>query len=323
MRLSVRLLLVILIMTSRSAHALELQIANDLLDMMIAKNIGLRLKCTGNEEGIIKRGLCFSVDNPKIVLTSWKASLRPIMVFNERFKKSKKTFLSVANFYVLFQIDVDRVEYMKKYLMEANIYVSGFVVHKNGCVKPFNLMTPLVPALKLSVAAQPLKQDQILVEGAIKPSPFIPTGDFDKEHEWGDRLEVVWKRFVSFLGHTFTIVTLIWLYAFLIALLLALVLRRYCPWLYFVLPVSGLWQKELQRLLTFLWIAGTVYFASFFIVSRLCIYVGAALCFVGMCYACSTAKEDYFLGRLKGLIGFVLGVLVFPLIVQAYLLWGM
>ena len=100
-----------------------------------------------------------------------------------------------------------------------------------------------------------------------------------------------------------------------------LVLKRRYLWLRFVVPLSGAWEREVRRGLFFVGLLGLVRMSAWWLPVSVSLYAAAALCGGGMCYLSLTPPfEETFLGRLKGLIGFVLGMLILPLLAKAWLL---
>lgn len=322
-------LVILAILHTHAIFGLALHVINDPLDMAINKKICLSITCAPEELGIYRHALSFSVDSAAIKLLSWQAHNPAISSYSNAFKKTKKIFSGPLLLDVFSQTASDVLEQSSALFAKAHIHVSGLVAYHNGKVAPFNLIAPLkstqqLGELALATPDRPLVDPvSLFSQESVAGGPaLMSVPDFDKELDFIERLGALWRRLVDDVMQAAT-----WSLLFVSLLIssafwLLLIAKRRYYWMRYVLPFSIAWEREFRRLTIFLLAGALLYGLSFILALYSILALFALLCFCAMCYAyLFPQKETSFLHRFKALIGFILGILVMPLLVKAYLMY--
>ncbi len=307
---------------SLSAYALDVQVAHELIDMTVNKKISLQLTLAHDERGIYKHACSFSIDNPNIKLLSWHATTPSERVYSPAFKKTKKMFVGSCMINVMSDVPGDLQEQYRTLFADTNVHFAGLIAYNDGKVRPFNIVLPLNhDKHEIKTTSSYKKPDQISDNNNKQPE-FLPTPDFEKEMVFITMLGDLWARLIAWIECHISWWLLIKLYFVLLFIWLLLIAKHRYRWVRYIMPLSGAWEKEIGRLLIFSFIGIGLYALNHFLPTYRILYLLAMLCFCMMCYAyVFPKKETSFLERLKGLIGFGLGVMVLPLLVKAYLLY--
>jgi hypothetical protein len=314
---------------SPTGHAVAIEVTNDPATMVTSKNIWMLVKLSDQEQGIFKQGLCFSVDDPSICLSSWRSSLNPTLVYNQAFHRTGRMFLPGSALSIHLNDKALRADQLGACLAQSHVYVHGLVALKSGKVKPFSVKVPLGhswwPETAQTTATVAMNVPQAVncptVQATIKPPSLKPVADVLQELTVVDSLVRLWVGLTGLVHHMLALALFWHWYAIVIGIWALLALKRRYHWLRFIVPLSGSWEREVRRGLLFVGLLGVVRMSAWWLPVHFCLYAAAVLCGGGMCYASLTPPfEETFLGRLKGLIGFVLGMLILPLLAKAWLL---
>ena len=212
----------------------------------------------------------------------------------------------------------------REILSQAAVYVVGLVVDHDGKIKPFALGKPVITPERL---VAPQSTNQIVVapenEQSIETPLFTikPVPDLDSEYLPIDKLSYNWRNLCSLIADAIHSHSVWFVVLFFVAMMAIVVVRRRVSWFAALVPLNVTWEREI------------VYFSSFVLIGSLlfvfrnaigvanAIYIFAAMCFYGMVRARFVPPfEESFLGRLKDLVGLILGSLIVPLLFKAYLI---
>jgi len=311
-------------------RAVAIEVTNDSASMVTSKNIWMLVKMSPGEQGIFKQGLCFSVDNPSICLSSWKSSVNSTLVYNQAFHKTGRMFLPGSALSLRLSDKSVRSDQLGACLAQSHVYVHGLVALKSGKVKPFSVKVPLGhswwPVSAQTTTTVAMNAAHVVgcpvAQTTVKPLTLKPVVDVLQELTVVEKLASLWSGLTGVVRHVLAFALFWHWYAMVVGLWVLLTLKRRYHWLRFVVPLSGSWEREVRRGLFFVGLLGMVRMSAWWLPVHVSLFMAAFLCCGGMCYASLTPPfEETFLGRLKGLIGFVLGMLVLPLLAKAWLFY--
>jgi hypothetical protein len=309
-------------------HALNIVLSSEADDIVLNKKIWLRFNFGPQDYGIIKNSLQFSINNGNVALLSWHPLVAPVRVFSQAFKKNRRMFTDSFTGWLAFEGAPDVVR-RKILLADANVCVSCLVENKDGHVVPYNVMLSLI---KNTTEIPCAHHEKVMValndrthNGSDLPiQPIITWAsvtNLESDYEPIDKLSGSWQRLMDWFKAPVQWHLLWWLNVCAAFLFLILLLSRRYRLLRFVVPVGGLWAKELRNVCVFILVTSLCIWLYTRFHSAYMLYGLSGLCCGGMFYAFVTPPyDDVFLGRLKSLVGFILGVLVIPLALKAYLL---
>ena len=303
-------------------HALEVTILSTPQKSALGKNIQVAFALSSQELGFLKHTLQFSVDRDDMVLTAWNSAMQAQDVFVPAFKKSIKVVTQSSQGVLLFDSGAKSGEQRFACLQQASLTVSCLVVRKDGSIKPF---LTVIPLRKQGRARKPREGSALAVSqiesGEIKTIPGIEVPNFDKDFEFINQLHVLWLRLSDFCMDVLQRMSSVWWMLGMLVLFALLTLRGRYRFLRFVVPVRGWWALETKVALLFCLSLGVLYGVRGLFDHAYVFYALAGLSCIGMLYAFTTPPyHETFLGRLKNLVGFFLGVAVLPLLLKAYLM---
>ena len=202
-------ILTVVFALSSSVCAVAIEVTNDPATMVTSKNIWMLVKLAPGEQGIFKQGLCFSVDNPSICLSSWKSSLNSTLVYNQAFHKTGRMFLPGSALSLHINDKTVPADQLGACLSQSHVYVHGLVALKSGKVKPFSIKVPLGhswwPDTVQPTATVALNIPQTVscsaAQKATKPLVLKPVGDVLQELTVVEKLTVLWTGLLSFVRH--------------------------------------------------------------------------------------------------------------------------
>lgn len=284
------------------------------------QKVWLKFIMEPGEQGIFKNTLRFSVDHPDIGLVAWNTSSVPIDSFSSSRKKTQAMYSQDFTGCLTLEHKHSGQLARRELLADAKLYVSCFVMRSNGKTRPLGKMLALgtshVLPLEHALATQTFSADKLYQV----PTPMqVP--DLAKEFEPIEHLGAIWTALSGKIVGIIFGKAFYWWFAVVAVLFGSYFLKRRFGWLRFLAPFQGARAREVMALLGFLLATGLLYLAHFVIAPEYALYAFAALCFVTMLYVLLTpTSEEYFLGRLKSLIGIILGSMILPILLKAYLM---
>lgn len=301
-----------------SLHAVSVIVLNDGADVASSKKILLKFVLDEHEQGILKTTLQFSVDQGDVRLVSWNALSQPTDFFSSPLKKTQRVFSESFTGCLAYETNFSDVSACMRLLGQTKVYVSCFIVRKNGKTKPFNTM------LSISQGQVMEKEEVIDTHGDDQPyqlPSFLPVPDLAQDFEPIEQLGSLWTSFCNRITKALFGNTFFWWYSLILLLFVAYMLKRRFVWLCMIAPLQGMWEREFVVLLGFVVMNGLLYGAHYVIGMPYVLYACSALYGLGMMYVLlSSTQEALFLGRLKSLIGLVLGSMMLPVMLKAYLM---
>jgi len=313
----------------------QLFVQNSVEDMVVSKRILVRVELDKSDQYIYKDSLRFSIDVPGIELTSWHASIHPTTQYSLLFKRNKLIYPESFTAEITFTLGdrslepehlpghvQEHQEHIVDRLTDANMYVACLVYGKDGKNKAQTVM--------VSCHQHKNHKNHKNHNESKQAGLFSASESFEDEHSHdrrdrqdnGDNNEVrieslgseiiffnelfvVWQKLTEpvkqFIG---TSSFFIW-YMIVLLLCILFAIKPYFRWMRFVIPVRGIWEKEIKRFLLVLVTSASFYFVSFLVALHIVLYSFA--CFLLLCslyYLKETAYSTTFLGKLKIIIGF-------------------
>jgi hypothetical protein len=308
-----------------SSYAIDVTLTQDFDSIVLQKKIDLRFSLDPCEQGVLKSSLQFSIDSPFVMLSSWQSIEKPSVIYAPTFKKTHKMFTDSFSGVLFFDCRDLSINERKNLLREAAVYVVGLVIKKDGKTKPFAL------AKSLQQIPQEVVRDDQVVEivstqrgQSTENSLFTitPVPDLEQEYAPIDKLSHSWDCLKTWIYCLLSWQVIVFVLSIFVLLLILLVARRRIAYLSSLEILNIYWERELTFFTVFVLLSFLLYAARYAIgiLSALCIF--ALLCFIGMLHARLVPPfQESFLGRLKDLIGLILGALVVPVLFKAYLLY--
>jgi hypothetical protein len=312
-------------------HALRVEIINSHADILAARKVCLRLLFDPDDQAVYKDTIRFSVDTTQLTLLRWMTSQQHVLQYIPSFKCNKKAYIESVHCEIF--IDISKACLS---LDGIFLYVACIILKKDGRNVPVNT------CVALGMCDQELSLDTVRVtsweqlhnnfiasndysgvlihnnSGSVRKTG-VPVNLLKEENKTLDELLTLWRRaLASFRAVTHTS----WYlhgYLFLLCLLLLLYLKKRFYFLRYVIWIYGAWEKELRRFLLFLWMSLTIGLFSLWIPEYIVLGM-LAVFFVPLTFYYISAGQETFLGRLKSLIGFILGASIIPLLVKAFLI---
>lgn len=307
--------------------AVRLQLHTDVDAMIVTRSISVRVEFEPADQSIYKDSLRFSVDKAEIELLSLDVSKQPITHYSLAFKRNKPVYTESFTATITFQA----AHINAALLADAHIYGAFLVLGKDGKTRPKTLMISLGNHSKHN--DHEVVQEKKLLEDAFDRDIGI-VGDADSgqvkkaqaphlssDFALIDELCVIWRKLVGGLKSLLSSSFLIKFYCGAIALLVLLYIKRRYRWLRFVVPIGGVWEKEIKRMLFFL-LGCLVFLLLSLAISHYLVLYGFAvfLLFSSFFYLKTSVLKGTFLGNLRELLGFLMAAAIFPVLIKGYLL---
>mgnify|MGYP001559652140 CR=1 FL=1 len=317
-----------LMLLTNSLVALDIEVTNSVEDMITNKKIWLHLAFNPEEEGIFKRSLQFSVDQPDMLLRAWHPLVQWRPLFLPSFKKIKRMITNSFAGWLAIDFAVPDEAFARHMITQTRMQVSCLVLYKNGITAPVtvNFLVDKSGALRAradqSIDRPEAQKQHLCFTPEIRVSRVrMPVTALDSEFEMYEPLGRAWAslmHIVRSMAQLKTMVIALLLLGFLVGLFS--VRRRYWPG-YGRFLLSAYWEHEMRELFALLLIGSFVYFVIPLASQMYAFYVGSLFCFVAMLYIfIKTPNQSMLWLRLKSLVGFGMGVLVLPLLLKGYLL---
>lgn len=307
-----------------SMHALDVVLTQDIDATVLQKKIEIHFNLDPQDQGILKSSLQFSIDIPDITLSSWQSIEQPMMAYIPAFKKTKKMFTDSFNGVLSLDCGDRSIDERKDLLADATVYVVGLVAEKDGKIQPFVVGKPIKQQSQSArVPAQTVVDNSTTIEQRADDTVFVdkPVPDLEQEYVPVDKLSQSWNCLVTWIKGVFS-----WRLIMILTLLFMLILaffigKRRIDRLKEFFVMNDEWEREITYFIIFMLVSGLLYFLRGVIGAVGALILFAAMCFGGMLRASLVPPfEESFLGRLKDLIGLILGALIVPVLFKAYLL---
>ena len=295
--------------------AVTFEMVNDLATVARSKQVSIRFRLDAHEQGIVRRTLCFSVDQSSIHLKQWHATVPPVRVWNVFLNKKRSLFTGAGEFCVELSFAI------KTALAQASFSVSCLIMRTDGTMQPF------MQLLRLSGGDGVNRMDSGSLPGMTrsddKEERFLsfPTKNFDDD-QLIESLGTVWLKCKSWLYALVTLTSVWWSLMCMCLLVTCIWLRKRFVFARRFMPSFGLWEREFVSSAVFLagcFVCGLLVLLGWHVISFSLL---SGWCLMGMGYAFATPPDqEIFLGRLKKMIGLCLGMTVLPLMLKAYLIY--
>lgn len=298
-------------------HAGSFTITTDASSIIEHKKIVIAYTRDIAEQGILSTSLCFTIDQPSVCLKRWKSSQRSHRVWN-MFAQKKRSLFTGGQFTLEcdFEENADSALLISS-LHTATVSLSCLIMGEDGALHPYTQVMRVGEQHDVCVQ-EPLPEPEIeqIVPG--KTHRIVSLDDSALIESFG----ATWYRMQAFVMSFLTVSHAFW-GVIVLSILVALAwLRRRFRFVQRIIPSLGRWERECIGGIVFLsgcCVIGCIALCGAYIVSLLLFSVW---CLIGMGYAFATPPDnEIFLGRLKKLVGFCLGVSVLPLAFKALLVY--
>lgn len=308
-------------------QAVRITLLNDPADIAKNQKICLHFQLDADDEGIFKNTLQFSIDHPEVSLVAWNTACLATDFCSSSLRKVRKIFSDSFTGEITLKNSVHDIQEQEHYFQNTKLYVSCFYLRKNGKVKPMNTMLHLgsiqtTPDANSLFATNNLTTTMLTSTGLLihVPKP-LSTPDFEQAFQPIEYLAGLWGSFCGGVKDIIFGPILCWLVVACVFLLMLLFVLRHFGWCTFVPVISAKYRKDCWAFFVFCLFNGMLYAARHFCQAILLLYLFATLCAIGMLYAFITAlHEDSFLAFIKNCIGILLGSMILPVMLKAYLM---
>jgi len=313
-------------------HGLKIHSTATPQDAARRQEVWVRCILDQNEVGLLKHGFTFTIDNPSISLVRWTVDAKPEAIYLPMFNGYRRVYRNACS--CRLQLDPGNLspEVFTYELTRTQVMVAGLAVVYDALLHRLDLRAvteeaALAPELvkHQGVVFQPPAvrlADQEVVN-SMPTVHWLSTKKLDTDFAWITAFAYAWGTLRD------AVAGINWKLIALLAALLLLLLwlcKRYHQLLR--IPVAWFqsrWVYEIKRAALLLCSIVGLMQASPWLGRQLAWSLLAITLFVGMMYELVTPpSEQVFLGRLKRVIGFGLGIFVLPCLVRAWLFhWGL
>ncbi len=314
-------------MYSLVLHGLELRTTGSPDAALSRRVVWVRCTLTSPELGLLHRGLVLSTDNAAVTIVRWHSDAQPERIDIPTFGRQRRAYAGTFTLALELALANGTLDEQRKQLMRTQVLLAGLIVitHKNGSlgVQACSTQAPLV-TVPDSTAIGMLSLRSSSSRDAAQAVPSVhwkSTQLLDTDYAWIRAVRRAWDTVYNVIMPVSW--GLLWLVSWLVYLIMLLL--GYCGTARLGSVVTGAWWRELRRAACFVGMCAWIMWATPFIGRRYALSACAVLLILGMFYALTTPPtEQVFLGRLKRLIGFIMGVALLPCVVRAWLLqWGL
>lgn len=321
------MLVVLCMVDGRLLRGLEMRTTGTPDIALSRRIVWVRCTLTPPEVGLLHRGLLLSTDNAAVTLVRWHSDQQPTRIDIPSFGRQRRAYTGTFTLALELACAEGTPAEQCAQLLRTQVQLAGLMVitHKNGSlgVRAAAAQAPLVVApVTNMVGLLPLRSSSSHDAAVAVPSVhWKSTRLLDTDYAWIRALRRAWDTVYNvIMPVSWGVLALICWVLYLIMLLLG----YFCAVRWESL-VQGAWWRELRRVGCFIGICAGIMWAGPLMGRRYALSSCAVLLVLGMLYALTTPPtEQVFLGRLKRLIGFIMGVALLPCVVRAWLLqWGL
>lgn len=299
-----------------------LRVTNSIKDASHNHVLWCRFVLAEDQLGVLKRGLSVTVDNQALRLVRWKADARSQPIFLPSVNAYRRVYVGSFAVSLLFDRIFHTEEELAQLLAKTTVTIAGVVLCKGAVLQELELQ-PFVACASLGDYVSQQKPG-VLTHSDIEQPQAVPTVAWvgvhrlDSEFSWIDVVTRAWELLKNiWLGLQW------WLLGVICGVIVLLaVLRRRYGWVRYLLPLQGVWLQEVSRSAALCGLMVLLVYASSCMGRMITLVAMAVVLLCGMIYMLVTPPSDQlFLGRLKRVVGFAMGVFVIPCALRAYLLY--
>lgn len=322
----IALYLILLLLPSIKAFAVELAVTNDISDIFNSKKICVRLSLNSQDQAIYSNSLNFSIDYPEVIIKSWECKQNPSMQYVPKFKRVKKLFTQSLTCEIILNFEnLNNKKTVIEGLRESSLYASCITLNKNGTSQPVSLVKTLDDGFSLLDTAtygNALNYDYIKtltqnclnnsnmqnkIYGVNPPQKPLP----ETANVIIDNLKNIWGTLINKLSNFFTSLNYFFIYLLIFILMILLSVKKLSP--------NNIWLIEIRRFLAICWILSTYSFLNTVIPQYIFFTIFAIMITPISMYYIFTARTESTIDKLKSFIGFALAMTTLPLLIKAYL----
>ena len=322
MKLFQATILFVALLVSQSAWSINLSLVSSPAQATAKQVVWMRCNLEPGELALFHKGLAVHTDNAALRITAWHVDAAPALLPPQIFNRVRRAYTETI--YIMLSIQSPlQGDAFEQALTSATFYLAGLVLKRSVAlqwrIRPVLAMASMrledtAPKNRVPMLDQ-VSSEVSVISPAVLWKPIKP---LNESFTWLDAFEHVWMHIVL-LGSA---LNNLYLLLFFFLLMVGCFLKRYTPLRIAIIPCRGLG-------LQWLYAASIIGFGILFLCSAipwaglpLTYFLLALLLMVGEGYAFFfQPTEKLLLGRLTGVIGWLMGASVLPCLIKAILVW--